>query len=201
MFCAGLAGGIAGFIGNPAEVVLVRMSTDGAKPFAERFNYPNALVGLVRVGSREGLAAYARGLGPNVVRSVLMNVSQIAAYTEAKRQLLESKSLGLRDDIWTHAIASTIAGTVATTVCAPADVLKSRFQNASQNQGSQRLSVASYVADTIRKEGPSFLMKGWTPAWFRLAPNTVLTFVFMEKLKAAFNQTLLVPQGLLLEEA
>src|ERR1700742_192045 len=45
IFCAGLAGGIAGLIGNPAEIVLVRMCADGAKPPSERYNYRNSLVG------------------------------------------------------------------------------------------------------------------------------------------------------------
>lgn len=73
MATAGLAGGIAGLIGNPAEVVLVRMCADGAKAPKERFGYSNALTGLIRIGREDGLSAYFRGLGPNVVRSVLMS--------------------------------------------------------------------------------------------------------------------------------
>lgn len=75
---AGLAGGLAGVIGNPAEVILVRMCADGARPPAERANHPDALRGLWRIARDEGLGTFARGLGPTVVRSVLMNVGQIA---------------------------------------------------------------------------------------------------------------------------
>ena len=181
---AGLAGGIAGLVGNPAEVVLVRMCADGAKPPAERFGYKHAIDGLIRVGREDGVAAYFRGLGPNIVRSVLMNVSQIATYAEAKRRFM--KGTGMKDNIGTHVAASFVAGTVATTVCAPADVLKSRLQNATSSNGAARVSIVRYVIDTAAKEGPGFLMKGWTPAWLRLAPNTVLTFVFMEKIKSFF---------------
>jgi dicarboxylate transporter 10 len=173
-------------VGNPAEIVLVRMCADGAKPPAERFVYRNALSGLVRIGVEDGFGAYLRGLGPNIVRSVLMNVSQIATYTEAKRQLLGMKQLGLKDDMKTHILASFAAGTVATTVCAPVDIIKSRFQNATRAPGARRISAVRYVVGTVRKEGLRFLMKGWTPAWLRLAPNTVLTFVFLEKLKTLF---------------
>jgi dicarboxylate transporter 10 len=177
---AGIAGGIAGVIGNPAEIVLVRMCADAAKPATERFGYSNAISGLIRVGREDGLAAYFRGLGPNVIRSVLMNISQIATYTEAKRRLLANPQMGFKDDVKTHIVASCIAGTVATTVCAPADVLKSRFQN---SRGDHGTSIIRYTMQTIRTQGPGFLMKGWTPAWLRLAPNTVLTFVFLEQLK------------------
>lgn len=61
-------------LGNPTEVVLVRMCADGVKPPAERYRYPNALAGMVRIGQEEGLKAFYKGLGPNVIRSVLMSV-------------------------------------------------------------------------------------------------------------------------------
>ena len=192
---------MAGVIGNPAEIVLVRMCADGARLPEQRYNYRNALQGLWRVGASEGLAAYSRGIGPNVVRSILMNVSQIAAYSEAKQQLLAAKELGLQDNTTTHVLASFIAGTVATTVCAPADVLKSRFQSASRADGAQRPNIVRYIAETMRKEGPQFLMKGWLPAWCRLAPNTVLTFVFMEKLKAAWRARAEVSTNVIMAKA
>jgi dicarboxylate transporter 10 len=72
--CAGLAGGAAGMLGNPTEVVLVRMCADGVKPMTERYRYPNALVGMMRIGQEEGLKAFYKGLGPNVIRSVLMSL-------------------------------------------------------------------------------------------------------------------------------
>ena len=52
------------------------MCADGAKPMAERFAYPNALVGLYRVGKDEGVATFARGVSANIVRSVLMSGSR-----------------------------------------------------------------------------------------------------------------------------
>lgn len=82
-------------------------------------------------------------------------------------------------------LASLAAGTVATTICAPADVLKSRLQSASQSASSP--SLAQILAQGLKQEGPLFLMKGWTPAWLRLTPHTILTFVFMEKLQDVVN--------------
>lgn len=52
------------------------------------------------------------------------------SYSAAKRKLLSAPSLNLKDGIFTHFLASLVAGTVATTACAPADVLKSRVQDA-----------------------------------------------------------------------
>jgi dicarboxylate transporter 10 len=68
------------------------------------------------------------------------DVSQIAVYSASKRELLSNKTLNLTDGVPTHIIASLIAGTVATTVCAPADVLKSRLQSAGSGSGKSKVS-------------------------------------------------------------
>ena len=109
----------------------------------------------------------------------MVDVSQIAPYAAAKRAILSRTSL--KDDIRTHALASLVAGTVATTACAPADVLKSRIQSAAKGStvsprnvpwglgANQTLfQVMQVVGEGLRNEGPVFLMKGWTPAWLRL---------------------------------
>ena len=47
--CASAAGAAGGLAGNPADILLVRMTSDVNKPAAERYNYPNAITGLVRM--------------------------------------------------------------------------------------------------------------------------------------------------------
>jgi dicarboxylate transporter 10 len=32
-----------------------------------------------------------------------------------------------------------------------------------------RQGIIKIVTEALKKEGPGFLMKGWTPAWLRLA--------------------------------
>lgn len=49
----------------------------------------------------------------------------------------------------------------------------SRFQ-------SGNASPIEVLVRSLREEGPAFMFKGWTPAWMRLGPNTVLMFVFFE---------------------
>jgi dicarboxylate transporter 10 len=71
--CAGVAGGVAGLVGNPAEVVLVRMCADGAKAPAQQFGYSHAFDALARVYSEEGMRAFWKGLAPNIARSALMS--------------------------------------------------------------------------------------------------------------------------------
>lgn len=63
------AGGMAGLLGVPAEVVLIRMASDRPRPPAERYGYKNGVQGLVRITKEEGVLALYRGVGPNVVSS------------------------------------------------------------------------------------------------------------------------------------
>jgi dicarboxylate transporter 10 len=44
----------------------------------ERFNYRNSIQGLARMTREEGISSWARGIAPNTVRAILMNMSQLA---------------------------------------------------------------------------------------------------------------------------
>jgi len=173
-----MAGGIAGFVGNPGEIVMVRLQGDFAKPPEKRFNYKHCFDALYRMVREEGVSSLARGVGPNVFRAILMNASQLASYDFFKAELLKTKYF--QDNITCHFTASFAAGTVATTVCSPADVLKSRIMNASGPGSNSTLGV---IKNSLKNEGAMFMFKGWLPAWTRLQPTTILIFLTLEQLK------------------
>ncbi|KAI0300110.1 dicarboxylic acid transporter [Multifurca ochricompacta] len=173
-----MAGGIAGFVGNPAEIVMVRLQGDFAKAPEKRFNYKHCFDALFRMVREEGVSSLGRGMTPNIFRAVLMNASQLASYDFFKAELL--KTSFFEDNIYCHFTASFAAGTVATTVCSPADVLKSRIMNAS---GPGSASTLGVIRHSMQTEGPAFMFKGWLPAWSRLQPTTILIFLTLEQLK------------------
>ncbi|KAI6120200.1 mitochondrial carrier domain-containing protein [Pisolithus croceorrhizus] len=173
-----MAGSIAGVVGNPGEVVMVRLQGDFAKPPEKRFNYKHCFDALFRIVREEGASSLMRGVGPNVIRSVLMNSSQLASYDFFKSQLLKTNYF--QDNALCHFTASFAAGTVATTVCSPADVLKSRIMNASGPGSSSTLNV---IRGSLANEGPMFMFKGWVPSWTRLQPTTILIFLTLEQLR------------------
>jgi len=179
-----MAGGIAGLVGNPGEIVMVRLQGDFAKPPEKRFGYKNCFDALFRMVREEGASSLARGVGPNVFRAILMNASQLASYDFFKAELLKTKYF--EDNIACHFTASFAAGTVATTVCSPADVLKSRIMNASGPGSNSTLAV---IRQSIAKEGYGFMFKGWVPAWTRLQPTTILIFLTLEQLKNLVDVT------------
>ncbi|OBZ79767.1 Mitochondrial dicarboxylate transporter [Grifola frondosa] len=183
-----VAGGLGGVAGNPAgELSLsMLMTSDFVRPPEQRYHYSNALSGLVRLIREEGPRGLFRGIGTNLTRAVLMNGSQVGSYDYFKTTLLRHPlpiiDYQLRDNLLLHTVASLLAGTVATTVCAPADVLRSRLMSA-----SARHHPIDVLKKSLREEGPRFLFKGWTPAFIRLGPNTVLMFVFYEQLKKGWK--------------
>ncbi|KAL1747320.1 mitochondrial carrier domain-containing protein [Schizophyllum fasciatum] len=178
---ASVAGAMGGVAGNPADVLLVRMTSDTVRPAEQRYNYSNAISGLVRLVKEEGAQALGRGLGTNVTRAILMNASQVGSYDFFKSSLLGYTLPGteftFRDNLVTHTLSSLAAGTFATTVCSPADVLRSRIMASTDH------SLVHVLQKSLREEGARFLFKGWLPAFIRLGPNTVLLFVFFEQLK------------------
>ncbi|EFY86024.1 mitochondrial dicarboxylate carrier, putative [Metarhizium acridum CQMa 102] len=84
-----------------------------------------------------GVSGGIAGLIGNPTEIVLVHVSQIASYASAKQSLLASSNMS--DNVTTHVLASLMAGTVATTLCAPADVLKSRMQSSASGDASSFL--------------------------------------------------------------
>lgn len=186
LLAASLAGALGGVAGNPSDIILVRMTSDLVREPDKRYNYSNALTGLISLFKSEGARGLGRGIGTNTARAILMNASQVCSYDFFKGKLVYTTlpvfNYELEDNLLTHFLASCSAGTVATTICSPADVLRSRVMASSSDTPVSRVLIRSF-----REEGPTFLFKGWVPAFVRLAPNTVLLFVFLEQLKKAWN--------------
>ncbi|KAK9718169.1 hypothetical protein K7432_005686 [Basidiobolus ranarum] len=175
-----IAGGVGGVVGNPADVLTIRMATDGNLPPELRRNYKNILDGLIRITAEDGVAGLFRGVGPTTARAMLITSGQIASYDAFKMLLLDR--IGMTDGIKAHLASSLLAGLVATTVTAPVDVIKTRVMNSHTND-----SAISITVNTIKNEGLGALFKGWLSAFIRLGPHTILTFVFLEKFREFYD--------------
>ncbi|MCJ1400286.1 Mitochondrial dicarboxylate transporter [Xylographa trunciseda] len=178
---ASTSGFLGGIAGNPADVLNVRMQHDAALPEAQRRNYKNAIDGLIRVTREEGWRTLFRGVWPNSMRAVLMTASQLASYDGFKEMLLTHTRL--TDNLTTHFCASILAGFVATTICSPVDVIKTRVMSAKESEGLVKLLGKIY-----RVEGAGWMFKGWVPSFVRLGPHTVATFLFLEQHKKFYRK-------------
>ena len=174
------AGGLGGLVGTPADVCNVRMQDDGRLPLHERRNYRNVFDAIVRIVRTEGVGSLYAGLGPNVNRAMLMTAGQLASYDSFKQLLLQHTGGLFTDNLMTHFTASTLAGVVATLLCQPVDVVKTRIMASARGTypGARACAVG-----IVRNEGVLALYKGTLPAFARLGPQTVLTFVFLEQLR------------------
>jgi dicarboxylate transporter 10 len=178
---ASISGFLGGFAGNPGDILNVRMQHDAALPKEKRRGYKNAIDGIIRMSREEGVASLWKGVWPNSSRAVLMTVGQLATYDGFKRVLLNYTPL--EDNLSTHFSASFLAGFVATTICSPVDVIKTKVMSSSESIG-----LVKTVTDTMRAEGFRWMFKGWVPSFIRVGPHTVLTFLFLEQHKKVYRQ-------------
>ncbi|XP_075973512.1 dicarboxylate carrier 1 isoform X2 [Anticarsia gemmatalis] len=180
-FLAGLGGFAGGFVGNPADLVNVRMQNDVKLPPEQRRNYKNAIHGLWQVARTEGVLRLWAGASMTCGRAVLMTIGQLSFYDQIKELLIETPYF--EDNVITHVTSSLMAGGIATTMTQPVDVLKTRAMNAKPGEVKSILTLITSTA----KESPLAFFKGYIPAFVRLAPHTILTFVFLEQLRMNFG--------------
>uniref|UniRef100_A0A1A9VYF8 Mitochondrial dicarboxylate carrier n=1 Tax=Glossina austeni TaxID=7395 RepID=A0A1A9VYF8_GLOAU len=179
---AALSGTAGGIVGTPADMVNVRMQNDVKLPPEQRRNYKNAVDGLIKVYRNEGFVRLFSGATTATSRGVLMTVGQIAFYDQIKSMLL--KTAYFEDDTFTHFTASLAAGAIATTLTQPLDVLKTRSMNAKPGEFEGLWHIVKYTA----RLGPLGFFKGYVPAFVRLGPHTVITFMLLEQLRLNFGK-------------
>ncbi|KAE8749796.1 hypothetical protein FOCC_FOCC003537 [Frankliniella occidentalis] len=180
------AGAVGAFVGTPADLTLIRMTTDGRLPPAERRNYSNALTALARIAKEEGILALWKGAVPTMGRAMVVNAVQLSTYQQAKQQLLTSGYF--EENIKLHFCASMISGLATTIASMPLDIAKTRIQNMKVVEGKPQFTgTIDVLSKVVRHEGVFALWKGFTPYYARLGPHTVLTFIFMEQLNQLYK--------------
>lgn len=180
------AGACGAFVGTPAEVALIRMTSDGNLPADQRRNYRSVFDALARIFREEGLFTLWRGAIPTMGRAMVVNAAQLASYSQAKQFLIKLDVVS--DGIPCHFVASMISGLVTTTASMPVDIAKTRIQNMKIIDGKPEYKgAADVILKVIRNEGFFSLWKGFTPYYFRLGPHTVLTFIFLEQLNRGYK--------------
>lgn len=168
---AGLtAGGLAAMVGNPADLALIRMQSDGLKPLAERKNYKSVIDALGSIARSEGVAALWSGAAPTVVRAMALNFGQLAFFSEAKARLKANTDLSTRTQTLS---ASAIAGFFASFFSLPFDFVKTRLQK--QQKGPDgKLPYRGMVdcfAKVAREEGMLRFYRGFGTYYVRIAPH------------------------------
>lgn len=168
---AGLsAGGLAALVGNPADLALIRMQSDGLRPLAQRANYSGVLDALSRIARAEGISALWAGCLPTVARAMALNFGQLAFFSEAKGQLKAHTDWNPKTQTLA---ASAVAGLFASACSLPFDFVKTRLQ---QGNGLYR-GMWDCFRKVAREEGLGRFYRGFGTYYVRIAPHAMITLL------------------------
>ncbi|XP_068983714.1 mitochondrial 2-oxoglutarate/malate carrier protein-like [Bombus flavifrons] len=181
---AATAGAIGAFVGTPAEVALVRMTADGRLPKEQRRNYKNVFNAFTRISREEGVTTLWRGSVATMGRAVVVNISQLATYSQAK--FLISTKLNIPEGVGLHFSASMLSGFLTTFNSMPFDITKTRLQNL---KGVEKPpGMITMLLSIAKTEGIKALWKGFWPTYCRVGPHTVLTFIINEQIAKMYRR-------------
>ncbi|KAH9265161.1 hypothetical protein BASA83_011318 [Batrachochytrium salamandrivorans] len=121
---------------------------------------------------------------------------QLSSYDGCKQALLQSgwfdSSNGAEGGIGLHFVASLATSLLVCIAMNPFDVASTRMYNqhesADGKSGSLYKNGVDCLIKTVRSEGARALYKGFFANYLRVGPHTILTFVFLEQLRAAANR-------------
>eukprot|EP01061_Rhynchopus_euleeides_P027966 TRINITY_DN45500_c0_g1_i1.p2 TRINITY_DN45500_c0_g1~~TRINITY_DN45500_c0_g1_i1.p2 ORF type:complete len:312 (+),score=116.16 TRINITY_DN45500_c0_g1_i1:257-1192(+) len=178
----GLAGAISGslgqFIAIPTDIVKVRMQADnktillGGDP-----KYRGAFHCLRECYGEAGFLGMWRGATPSCIRSAVIHSSGLASYDASKAFM--TKRVGLDSELTsTHIICSSISGITTSIFGCPFDVIKTRVMN---HEHFATTTPRQILMETIRREGPGALFKGYIPTLSRIGPWQVIWLTAYEK--------------------
>eukprot|EP00930_Biecheleria_cincta_P096714 TRINITY_DN88521_c0_g1_i1.p1 TRINITY_DN88521_c0_g1~~TRINITY_DN88521_c0_g1_i1.p1 ORF type:complete len:323 (+),score=23.13 TRINITY_DN88521_c0_g1_i1:51-1019(+) len=203
MFFAGLASGCAGYvIASPLLQVKTQMQAEagivgkdglyetgnrvGSAPTYRSSFHAFRAIASSGEGVLGGVRALWRGAGVIVGRGAVLSATQLMTYDNTKKQMKASKLM--QDGPMLHVLASLAAAAVCTTCSMPFDVVLTVYQSAHSFGGDRlehygRRGPLGCATVMFKESGPTIFMRGWTPAFMRLAPTCVASFWLYEQLR------------------
>lgn len=153
-------GGIGAMLSCPLDVVRTRMQADSGVIRNGRYvtglrrgeavRYRGMMSAFMTIFRQEGLKnGLYRGASVTVARASVLNGSQLASYDTLKRKLKWEEGPVL------HCFCALLSGIIAQTVIMPIDTIKSQMM---LGNGWRDVTII------LKKNGPFYLYRGWTPA-------------------------------------
>jgi solute carrier family 25 (mitochondrial oxoglutarate transporter), member 11 len=187
------SGSIAVCIGTPFDIALVRLQSDGMADPKDRRNYKNVFDALIRTTSEEGIASLYKGLMPNVLRGMAMNVGMLACYDQAKEvvakllndPMIKGPSLG------TQLGAAATAGFTAALFSLPFDLIKSRLMAQKPNPITGEMPYKGVLDCTVKiaqKEGLRGFFSGFSAYYGRCAPHAMIILLSIESITEYYRK-------------
>ncbi|XP_060586089.1 mitochondrial uncoupling protein 4-like [Ruditapes philippinarum] len=181
---SGTCGALGQLAASPTDLVKVQMQMEGRLRLEGKpVRVTNCAQAFRTIYRESGIRGLWRGWVPNVQRSVLVNVGDLVTYDTVKRQILIKTSLP--DNYIVHGISSACSGLVASIMCTPADVVKTRVMNQPIKDGRPVLYKNSIdcLVKTVKQEGFMALYKGFVPTYCRLGPWLAVFWLSYEQFR------------------
>ncbi|CAF0923726.1 unnamed protein product [Rotaria sp. Silwood1] len=150
---------------------------------AEEHHYKNTFDCLKKIFHHKGFFGLFYGVTAALPRVILGSATQLTTYDKLKE--FSIKKLNLHDGFPAHLFASFISSLFTVTMMNPFDVISTRIYQSSGRQ-TVYYGVIDCFKKTVHAEGWKALQNGWLALYIRLGPHTILTFVFLEKIRAWF---------------
>jgi len=181
-FGAGLlSGAIGSAVCNPCDFIKTRQQKPAPKdcPTNAMSNWARHVREVKLVLADGGLAGMYKGWQATSARAAMLTSAQLGSYDTCKNNIA-IPLLGLEEGIPLHFASSLFAAVFTTTASSPFDVIKTRYMC---DTSGQYTGLMDCVAKTLKNDGPMAFLRGWTPAYTRVSPHTVITLLMIEQLR------------------
>jgi solute carrier family 25 oxoglutarate transporter 11 len=174
----------AAMLGNPADLALIRMQSDGLKPAHMRANYSNVFHALTDITAKEGLLSLWTGAGPTIARAMALNFGQLAFFSETKSRLgqLERQGMHSLSANQQTLASSAVAGFFASFFSLPFDFVKTRMQKGGNIVDGKRVGMVGTALKVAREEGVGRFYRGFGTYYVRIAPHAMVTLLVADYL-------------------
>lgn len=188
---ATFSGCLGGMVGSPFFLIKTRLQSksNSMVKIGHQHQYDGFIDAIIKIIKNDGILGLFKGTKAAAVRVAVGSSVQLPVYDEFKKLLKIHFPNEFKDGTITHFTASLLTGFFVTTAMNPFDVISTRIYNeTTSKEKCQYKGIIDCGIKTIQTEGVKGLMKGWSAHYARLAPHTILTFVFWEKLKYLSNK-------------
>jgi solute carrier family 25 oxoglutarate transporter 11 len=174
------SGFLGGFIGAPADLVMVRQQLDSTLPLGERRRYRHVFEAFRRIMSEEGIFKLWRGSNIVILRATLLNTCLLGPFDEIKERMV--KYYGPENVNYSRLFASAFASFFVSLCTLPLDNMKTKIQRMVPKANGEMpyRGLWHCMRETIRFEGVSRLWVGFGPYFMRLFPHGMLILLIQE---------------------
>jgi len=176
-----VAGAFGSFVGNPADLCLVRMQADTTLPMAERRGYTSVFNALTTIVANDGVTALWAGAVPTMSRAIALNIAMMVSYDTTKEKIVDVTGRK-PSELYVQGIASMVSAFCTAFFSLPFDNLKTKLQK--QRPNSQGVmpykGMPDCFAQTLAKEGFTGFWAGLPTYYFRVGPHSAIVLLAAE---------------------